>query len=203
MISRSLLYKLGILLILILLVATYEYFDNDSIQITTSKKAATVDYFANDVDVIQYKTDGAVDYKLNTKQLIHTKEQDISYLKEPIATIYKNNPNPWHIKSDKGDVTANGEKVTLYNNIRGTQIDEKGKENIFTIGKQKTADDPIKYGQVIIYPDKKNAESNDYATITSPDGTTSGDGIQADFETNKIHILSNVKTLINRGKNAY
>ena len=202
MISRSLLYKLGIFLILVLLVAVYEYFDDDNIHITTLKKTATVDYFANDVDITQYKVDGAIDYTLNTEQLIHTKEQDTSYLKQPIANIYKNNPNPWNIKSDKGEVTANGETVTLYNNIRGTQTDETGKANIFTIGKQKTEDDPIKYGQVIIYPDKKTAQSNDYATITSPDGYTTGDGINADFEKNTIHIMSNVKTLINRGKNA-
>lgn len=202
MISRSLLYKLGIFLILVVLVAIYEYFDDDSILITTPKKTATVDYFANDVDVIQYKTDGGIDYKLNTEQLIHTKEQDTSFLKQPFATIYKNNPNPWHIKSDKGEVTANGEKVTLFNNIRGNQTDENGKETVFTIGKQKNADDLTKYGQVIIYPDKKTAASNDYATISSPDGNTSGDGVRANFETNTIHIMSNVKTLINREKNA-
>lgn len=202
MISKSLLYKLGILLILIALVAIYEYFDDDSIHINTPKKTATVDYFANDVDVTQYKTDGAIDYKLNTEQLIHTKEQDISYLKKPIADVYKNNPHPWHITSDKGEVAAKGEKVTLFNNIKGIQIDENGKENTFTVGKQKTADDPIKYGQAIIYPNKKTAESDDYATITSPDGKTSGDGIRANFETNTIHIMSNVKTMIDRGKNA-
>ncbi|MFD1261382.1 LPS export ABC transporter periplasmic protein LptC [Entomomonas asaccharolytica] len=201
--SRSFIYKFGILLLLVVLVAIFEYFDEDAIKIDTKfTNKPTIDYFASDVNVIQYKEDGTTDYKMTTEKLTHVEETDISYLTNPTAHIYKEAAHPWFIKSDKGEVGPKGDEVKLINNIKGTQIDEQGQTNTFEIGQAKNQSDPVKYGQVMIYPDKKYAESSDYAIVTSPDGETSGNGVKAYFETNRIQILSNVRTKINRGQNA-
>lgn len=201
--SRSLIYKIGILLLLILLVTVYEYFgENTAKKDTITSNKLTIDYFANEVHVIQYKEDGSIDYKMTTDKLTHIEETDISYLTNPTAHIYKEAVHPWFIESDKGEVAAKGDKVTLINNVKGTQVDEQGQTNTFQIGQLKNSSDPVRYGQVIIYPDKKYAESKDYAIVTSADGETSGNGVKAYFETNRIQLLSNVRTKINRGQNA-
>lgn len=201
--NKSLVYKFGILLLLVLLVAIYEYFDEDTIKIDTKiSDKPTIDYFANDVNVVQYKLDGSVDYKMTTEKLTHVEQPDVSYLTNPTAHIYKQAAQPWYIQSDKGEVGPKGDTVKLINNVQGTQIDENGQTNSFVIGQVRNQADPTRYGQVMIYPDKKYAESSDYAIVNSADGESSGDGVRANFETNRIHILSNVRTKINRGQNA-
>lgn len=201
--SKSLIYKMGVLLLLVMVVAIFEYFDEDPLTIDSKhKNNATIDYFADDINVVQYKPDGTIDYDTSSKKLTHLQEKDISYLVSPTALLYKNQTNPWQIVSDKGEVGPKGDTVILINNVKGTQTDEKGGINSFEIGKQISETDPVKYGQVKIYPDKKYAESNDYIIFNAPDGQTSGTGVKANMDTNQIQVLSNVKTKINRGQNA-
>lgn len=201
--NKSLIYKFGILLLLVALVAIFEYFDEDAIKIETkTSDKPTIDYFANEVNVVQYKLDGSVDYKMTTEKLTHVEQTDVSFLTNPTARIYKQTAQPWYIQSDKGEVGPKGDTVKLINNIKGTQVDDNGQTNTFEIGQVTTQGDPIRYGEVMIYPDKKYAESSDYAIVTSADGQSAGDGVRADFATNRIHILSNVRTTINRGQNA-
>lgn len=201
--SKSLLYKLGILLLLIMVVAVFEYFDDDTLKIDSKyKKNATIDYFADDLDVTQYKTDGSVDYNITSDKLTHVQEKDISYLVKPKALLYKNQTSPWQITSNKGEVGPKGDTIVLINDVKGIQTDEKGGVNSFEIGQQANDTDPVKYGKVNVYANKKYAESNDYVIFNAPDGQTSGNGVKAHMDTNQIEILSNVKTKINRGQNA-
>lgn len=196
---KSFFYKISILLILILLVVMYEYLiDTTSEQTTDNSHSPQVSSFATDVYVVQYQENGAINYQMTAEKLIQAESTDISYLTNPTAHIYKNSANPWFIRSDTGEVGPKGKTVKLINNVKGTQVDEKGQTNHFEIGQRKNDTDPIKYGFVMIYPDQKYAESKDFTTISSDDGLSSGIGVKAYFEQNRLQLLSKVKTQINK-----
>lgn len=190
---------MGILLILILLVVIYDYFTDTVPQKDKQHvEAPAINYFATNIHMVQYLENGAIDYQMTAEQMTHLERTDISYLTNPTAHIYKESANPWFIRSDKGEVGPKGKTVKLINNIRGTQVDLKGQTNQFEIGQQKNAADPIKYGVTMIYPDKKYAESKDFTVISSADGQSSGMGVRAYFEQNRLQLLSRVQTLINK-----
>lgn len=197
-------YKIGLLLLLIVIVAIYNYFTDASKNkdIDLDVEAPTIDYYANNISMTQYQQDGNIEYRMTAEKLEHNERTDIAYLTQPTAHIYKNADNPWFIRSNTGEIGPKGDTVELFDDIKGTQVDSKGKTNTFEIGKTKNDTDPIRYGEVMIYPDKKYAESKDYAIVTSPDGQTSGVGIKAYFDTNQIQFLSKVQTHILRGQHA-
>lgn len=198
----SFMYKIAFVLLLIALVTIYNYFTDRAKVITDDTKVPSIDYYATNIKVSQYKENGGIDYKISADRMTHIQQTDVAYLTNPTADLYKNSQNPWLIRSNNGEIGPKGETVKLINNIEGTQVDDQGKTNTFKIGQQKNKQDPMKYGELMIYPDQKRAESKDFTLVTSDDGYSSGVGIEAFFETNKIKFLSDVKTYLDRGKHA-
>lgn len=199
---KSFFYKVGILLLLICLVIIYNYFTDTPKTKQKDVKPTDIDYFATHVETTQYNEKGLVDYKITAEKLSHIESTDIGYLTSPTAHLYKENENPWFISSNLGEIGPKGDTVKLINNVKGIQTDPKGQDNTFTIGQVKNQEDPTHYGDVMIYPDKKFAESSDYAIVTSIDGETSGVGVKAYLDTNQIKFLSKVRTHIVRNQNA-
>lgn len=196
---KSFFYKIGILLILILLVVIYDHFmEVPSKETIKNSESPSISSFATDIHIVQYQENGTVNYQMTAEKLIQMEKTDISYLTNPTANIYKNSAYPWFIRSDKGEIGPKGKTVKLINNVKGTQVDEKGQTNHFEIGQTKNDTDPIKYGFVMIYPDKKYAESKDFTTISSNDGLSSGMGVRAYFDKNRLQLLSKVKTQITK-----
>jgi len=189
---------MGILLLLILLVVIYDYFTDTAPQKIESTEAPDINYFATNIHLVQYQQNGAIDYQMTAEKMVHVEKKDIGYLTNPTAHIYKDSANPWFIRSDKGEVGPKGETVKLINNVRGTQVDDKGQTNTFEIGQQKNASDPTKYGITMVYPNKKYAESKDFTVISSAEGQSSGVGVRAYFEQNRLQLLSKVQTQINK-----
>lgn len=200
---KSISFKIGLFVLLILLTAVYNYFiDTNQSDTQKNLEAPAIDYFATNIKVTQYLTTGQVDYKMTAERLDHIKATDIAYLTQPTAHILKNPDHPWFIRSDNGEVGPNGDTVKLINNINGTQIDNQGKKQSFEIGQVKNTQDTTRYGQVMIYPDQKYATSQDYVIVRSESNQTSGVGVKAYFDTNKIEFLSCVQSQLIRGQNA-
>lgn len=172
---------------LALLLALFSYFFEWSGENAfTAKKAnteqQTVDFFVTQSETVQFNEEGSLKYMLLAKQLDHVLETDITYVTMPNMSLYrKDSELPWHIISDKGEVSAEGKEVELIDNVRISRVDELQRTSILTTPR------------LTYIPDTNIATTKQAVRMETAKDVTTAVGMQALINDGKVNLLSNVR----------
>ncbi|EWC41090.1 LPS export ABC transporter periplasmic protein LptC [Pseudomonas stutzeri] len=148
---------------------------------TASAETPDVDFYVINSRTVQYLPDGKRNYELTADKLEHIKASDVSLLTQPDLMSYRGTDLPWHVRSERGEVSAEGDEVQLIDNVRVERTDAKGRPTIMTTSRLK------------VLPDKDYAETNQAVRIEAANGVTTATGMKAYLDDGRMLLLSNVR----------
>ncbi|QEY59621.1 LPS export ABC transporter periplasmic protein LptC [Pseudomonas sp. C27(2019)] len=141
----------------------------------------SIDFFAVNTQTIQFTDNGTIHYELSSPRIEHTQHDDITLLLQPDLLLFRGTELPWHITSERSEVSPEGKEVELIKNVRIERTDEKGRPTILTTE------------QLTYVPDTEYAHTQLAVKIEAANGITTGVGMQTYLNESKMHLLSNVR----------
>lgn len=141
----------------------------------------SIDFFAQNTQTIQFTDSGAIQYELSSPRIEHTQHDDITLLLQPDLLLFRGTDLPWHITSERSEVSPEGKEVELIKNVRIERTDEQGRPTILTTE------------QLTYVPETEYAHTQLAVKIEAANGITTGVGMQTYLNESKMHLLSNVR----------
>ncbi|QQO56326.1 MAG: LPS export ABC transporter periplasmic protein LptC [Thiohalocapsa sp. PB-PSB1] len=129
------------------------------------------DYVVEDLVGVTMDEQGRPDRTLQTPQLRHFPDDDSIELDEPHLQIFNDTAPPWHIRSERGWVSADGEELLMQGRVRAER--------------KSTADlEPMTLmtSEMLLLPDMDYAETDRYTELDrGEDWAGANDGMQIWF----------------------
>jgi len=148
---------------------------------TLATQENTIDFFAQGTHTLQFTDVGTLHYELTSPRIEHTQSDDITQLFQPDLLLFRGTELPWHITSERSEVSPDGEEVELIKNVRIERTDDQGRPTILTTE------------QLIYVPATEYAHTKLAVKIEAANGVTTGVGMQTYLNESKMHLLSNVR----------
>ena len=149
-----------------------------------SKDSKITNHFLNDFKMTETNVDGEVIWVLDGDRLERFPNSMRSEVTKPIMRMKSNKSSSWIIKAEHAlDPDSLFTSIFLTGNVVFNKYDLNTNEVNITTTK------------AIIYPGDEIIETNEFATITTPNSKTIGNGVMADLKKGQVTILSNAKRL--------
>ncbi len=123
--------------------------------------------------------------KLTADRLDHYPDTDTNELENPHLELYTDGREPWHVVSERGWVSADGDVVLL-----------QGRVHVWRTGPEGSHAMDIITRDVRVTPSNEYAETEEAALIRTPDSETHGVGLRAYLDHGRFELLSQVRTLL-------
>ena len=134
---------------------------------------------------ITFTKTGEPSYELKTTETRYFKKGERFELDSPdMITFDSQSPDrPWHVTAKTGTVFQSGKKVALNGDVYAWQNTENSARN------------ELRSQRLVLFPERQLAESNKRVVITTPEGRTTGTGLEANLQEERFKLLNNVKGL--------
>ncbi|NIR58410.1 MAG: LPS export ABC transporter periplasmic protein LptC [Gammaproteobacteria bacterium] len=80
-----------------------------------------VDYYLEGFTLTAMRPDGSRHYRLRARRMTHYPDEDVSRLRAPRLSFYDPPAAPWEVRSERGRVSGDGERVWLTDDVRVTR----------------------------------------------------------------------------------
>jgi lipopolysaccharide export system protein LptC len=140
------------------------------------------DAFMQDVVATIFNKEGNPSLKLSTPKMIHYPADNLTHIVTPHVTVYRKSPEPWYIDSDYANAKNGTEEILFWSNVHIQHPSDI--ENPTT---------SLKTASLTIFPEQQLASTQDPVTFIQPDTTVHAVGMQANFDTGTIKLLSKAK----------
>jgi lipopolysaccharide export system protein LptC len=149
---------------------------------TTQDDPKKPDSFMEDVVATIFNKEGTPSLKLTTPKMIHYPENNMTHLETPRVTLFRKSPQPWFIDSDYANAKNGIEEILFWSNVHIHHPSDI--ENPTT---------SLHTASLTIFPDQQIASTHDPVTFIQPDTTVHAIGMQANYDTGTIKLLSEAK----------
>ena len=112
---------------------------------------------------------------------------ETSELSNPYYVLYRAGGEPWHVRSERGRVSADGKVVMLLGKVDIWRNDASGARDL-----------DVRTGNLKVLPDSEYGETEERATIRTPTTTSEGVGMRAWLDESRLELLSRVRTHVDR-----
>ncbi len=176
-------YLLGGLIAALLIAVGYWNVRPESFMDKTAstRQDSAIDFYVVGASTKQFQVDGKLHYEMTASKLEHIKATDITLVDKPDLQLYRGTEQPWHVRSEKGEVAPEGKQVELIDNVRIARTDAKGRPTIITSSR------------VTVFPDEEYAQTQQAVKIEAANGVTTAQGMKAYMNDGKVYLLSNVR----------
>ena len=142
-------------------------------------------HFLNNFEMSETDIHGRLAWTLSGDKLEKFPNSLRSEVTMPVMNIRSSEKSFWIVQADHAlDPDSLFKTIYLKDNVIFNKYDDN-----------KINEVKITTTKAIIYPDQEIIETSEFATITTPNSKTSGDGVVADMKLGKVRILSNAKRL--------
>lgn len=138
-------------------------------------------YMENIVATIMNKQ-GTPSLKIEAPKMTHYVEDDTTYIIHPHVIVYRQSPQPWHIRSDYAEALKGTQEIVFSQHVVIHHPADIANPNT----KMETL-------SLTVFPDKQQAQTDNPVTITQPDTTIHGIGMLADLNNGTVQLLSQAK----------
>ncbi len=142
---------------------------------------SAIDYYAINAHSVQFMPDGKLQYEMTADKVEHVKATEVTLVTTPDLRLYRGTEYPWHVQSERAEVSPDGNEVELINKVRVARTDEKQRDTIITSSR------------MTVFPQKQYAQTEQAVRIDGAGGTTTGKGMKAYLKEGKMDLLSNVR----------
>ena len=108
-------------------------------------------------------------------------------LSNPRYVLYRAEGEPWHVRSERGQVSADGTVLLLMGKVDIWRNDASGARAL-----------DIRTEHLKVLPDSEYGETEEPVTIRTPAGTSTGVGMRAYLDETRFQLLSQVRTHVDR-----
>lgn len=150
---------------------------------TSAKLAHVPDYYMRDFVTTTMGPTGKPRRRLEADYLEHFPDTGTSELQEPYLIVYKGARPPWHVRSRRGSVSPDGNVILLTGPVHIWRDDAQGQRTVDLHTRDVRWVANASYGQT----DKP-------VLIRTPTSETTGVGMKAWLEQDRIQVLSRVHT---------
>jgi lipopolysaccharide export system protein LptC len=125
---------------------------------------------------------GQIKHRLQAKMMVHYPDDGSTELVQPLLEVYNADTQPWHVKSERGWVSARHDLVLLQGEVQIWRETAAGQREIEVL----TSD-------VRVLPDDRYAETAQAAIIRAPRTEYHAVGMRAWFNENRLELLKQVR----------
>ena len=108
-------------------------------------------------------------------------------LSNPRYVLYRVEGEPWHVRSERGQVSADGTVVLLMGKVDIWRNDASGARDL-----------DIRTEHLKVLPESEYGETEELVTIRTPSGTSTGVGMRAYLDETRFQLLSQVRTHVDK-----
>ena len=108
-------------------------------------------------------------------------------LSNPRYVLYRAEGEPWHVRSERGQVSADGTVLLLMGKVDIWRNDASGARAL-----------DIRTEHLKVLPESEYGETEEPVTIRTPAGTSTGVGMRAYLDETRFQLLSQVRTHVDR-----
>ena len=106
---------------------------------------------------------------------------NIARVTRPELRLYRGETRPWHVRSERGEVSPGGEEVELIDQVLVKHVDARERPLEITTSR------------MTVLPDKRYAQTRQAVRIVGANGATTATGMNAYLDEGRISLLSNVR----------
>ena len=179
--------QFGLLALLLLIVIGTGWFLDKQVgsQRPASVSATGPDSFIEDIDLTVMDENGHLQYRVRAEHMTHFPNEDLLRLRRPDINIIRTDGTVWHIKSERGETTTAGDRLWLLGevDIHRPETATGGAIHVVT-------------SDLLVKPEEELAETEHAVTITGKRYVINAIGMNADFRTGTLELLSGVRGTI-------
>ncbi|WP_277052108.1 LPS export ABC transporter periplasmic protein LptC [Zestomonas thermotolerans] len=143
--------------------------------------ANAVDFFVSNARTMQYLPDGRLQYEMSGSRVEHFKASEITEVTAPDLHLYRGSAYPWHVQSKRAEVSPDGSRVELIDEVRIARTDAKNRPIVITSSR------------ITVFPEEEYAQTEQAVRIEAANGVTTAKGMKAHLKDSRIHLLSTVR----------
>lgn len=128
--------------------------------------------------------------RMEAEYMAHFPDTDTHEFQRPYMVMYRQEGEPWHVRSERGWVSPSGDVMLLLGKVHIWRNNASGLKEL-----------DIKTEDLRVLPEGEYGETDKPVLITTPTSETRGVGMKAHLAESRLELLSNVKTRHEPSKN--
>ena len=145
-------------------------------------KAHEPDYYMENFTQSTMDEQGRLHHRLSAELMLHYPDDDTTEMVKPILEVYNDGPMPWHVRAEKGWISANNDVVLLTGQVHIWRDREDGRREIDVVTRD-----------LRVLPREQYAETDKSARIRGEGVQYDAVGMRASFEQSRLELMSRVK----------
>ena len=141
------------------------------------------DYYMENFTTVTMGENGKPRRRVEANYMAHFADTDTHEFDQPYMVMYRDVGPPWHVRSERGWLSASGDVMLLL-----------GKVNIWRNSETGVKELDIKTEDLRVLPESSYGETDRPVTISTPTSTTTGIGMRAFLTESRLELLSKVHT---------
>lgn len=150
---------------------------------TVTARTDTPDFFMENFVTTFMGPDGLPTRTLKARELVHFPSTNTKELEEPYLVMFQTGAPAWHVRSERGWISATGDVVILLGAVHAWRVSETGERII-----------DIHTRDLRILPGTDYGETDKPVTIATVDQRTVGMGMRAYLSEDRLELMAQVKT---------
>lgn len=144
----------------------------------------TRDFYMEDFISTTMDPSGAPKRRLQARYMEHFPDTDSSNFVSPYLVLYRSQGQPWHVRSERGWSSANGEVLLLFGAVHIWRDDASGEREI-----------DIHTRDLRVIPETEYGETEHGVVIRTRSTESHGVGMRAHLAQSRLELLRDVRTV--------
>lgn len=149
----------------------------------TGDEGHTPDLYMENFVTTKMNEHGAVYRRIEAEYMAHFPDTDTHEFQRPYMVMYRDDAPPWHVRSERGWLSASGDVMLLLGKVHIWRNNTSGLKEL-----------DIKTEDLRVLPEREYGETDKPVLITTLTSQTRGVGMKANLAESRLELLSKVHT---------
>lgn len=136
------------------------------------------EFYIRNTHITQFNAQGTLDMMVDSEEVVQNPVNDSVNLHKPRLNLFNEGKPSWDIEAQTGFIYDKGETVNL-------------EQQVVALHRQRET--RLQTPQMVVYPNKRIAETDQVVTLSTHQGSTEAIGLKANLNTHRIDLLNNVR----------
>lgn len=155
-------------------------------QVTTQSAQDAPEAYMENFVTVEMDGTGKPKRRIEANYMAYHADRTVE-LTQPRYVLFRAEGEPWHVRSERGHVSADGTVVWLLGKVDAWRNDAAGARDL-----------DIRSERLKVLPDSEYAETTEPVTIRTPGSMSTGVGMRAWLGETRFELLSQVRTDVHR-----
>ncbi|MFT5173491.1 MAG: lipopolysaccharide export system protein LptC [Gammaproteobacteria bacterium] len=148
-----------------------------------AERQHTPDFYMENFVTTKMDEFGAVHRRVEADYMAHFPDTDTREFQQPYMVMYRQAAQPWHVRSERGWLSASGDVMLLLGKVHIWRDDANGVKEL-----------DVNTEDLRVLPEREYGETDKPVVITTATTQTHGVGMKAYLAESRLELLSKVHT---------